>query len=402
MSLDGKRLTIGVFFFALTVSSILLISVAYAHHPHDVIKLIAVSPYYENDQTVFICAFNELKKSTDGGNSWKNLEYGLDNNALVSDIVAAPRGPDQFDTYVSTRGDGVYRSNDQGVRWYPVNHGLTDLYIRFLASSPGFAKDRTLVAVPQGKGLFISTDAGDNWEPCVNADFLVTAISVFETTGGIRLLVGTDKGQIYLSGESFNHWRLQGPIPDSGTVTGIAVRAGSNGHPLVFVGTERSGLYATADLGVSFSRIEFPSNGASREKDAYVTSVHAFNDAGAATELFVTLWQESVYRSVDGGENWTLMNAGLKKNRQADDTGKPHFSKIVIPDGYSRHGEAFIAGFAGLFKTADKGRSWREMETRQARNVEGLAVSPFFAKDQLLAMASYDAGAYFSQDAGKT
>ncbi len=61
----------------LSVISILIgffTTCVYAHSPHDVVESVAVSPDYENDHTVFIYVFDELKKSTDGGHSWKNLE----------------------------------------------------------------------------------------------------------------------------------------------------------------------------------------------------------------------------------------------------------------------------------------------------------------------------------------
>jgi len=67
--------------------------------------------------------FDELKRSTDGGHSWKNLENGLDNSNLISSVVASSGNPIEYDVFIATRGNGVYRSSDRGDSWHPVNDG---------------------------------------------------------------------------------------------------------------------------------------------------------------------------------------------------------------------------------------------------------------------------------------
>ena len=396
------RLTLPAHVLATILLGAIVMTCAYAHSPHDVITSVAISPYYEKDQTVFIYVFDELKKSSDGGYSWKNLERGLDNNAAISDILTSPRNHSEYDTFVATRGDGIYRSNDRGISWRAVNVGLSNLNIRHLIASPDFSSDGTLVAVPKGAGLFISTNTGDSWEYISSDKFYITSLSIVKIDGGIKLLAGTDNGEIYLSDHAFSHWFKQGEITGAGMITSLCSQKAGNPGPLVFVGTESEGLYKTTDLGKSYSHIEINTELTESEKTAYVTSIAAVERTEGATGVFVTLWDKSAFFSTNGGKSWELLDKGLKKNIQADEHNKPHFSEIVVPAEYIIHGEAFIAGFSGLFKTSDSAQTWIELETRPVRNIEGIAVSPYFSDDQLVALASYDGGAYISTNSGKT
>lgn len=382
--------------------SVIILKCAHAHSPHDVIKSVAVSPFYEKDHTVFTYVFAELKRSSDGGYSWKNLERGLDNNALISDVAASQRSVSEYDTFVATLGDGVYRSSDHGISWYSINAGLSDLNIRHLAVSPDYVNDHTLVAVPQGAGLFISSNAGDSWEQIAGDEFVATSVSIISIDGSRRLLVGTDKGEIYISGKALKHWLKQGEIAGAGMITSLSSLVTRKSKQLILVGTELDGLHETADLGKSFSHVKLYPDATNSHKSTHVTSVTAIERTESSTDVFITLWDESAFVSTNGGEDWILQDKGLKKNSQADEYNDPHFTEVVVPADYARHGEAFIAGFAGLFKTTDSAQTWSEMETRPARNIESLAVSPSFSRDHLLALASYDGGAYFSVDSGKT
>ena len=138
------------------------------------------------------------------------------------------------------------------------------------------------------------------------------------------------------------------------------------------------------------------------KESKYISSVIAEENIHGTADLLVTKWHASAFYSRDGGKSWTKLGKGLIKDKQADEFETPHFYRIVVTSGFAEHGNAFIGGFAGLFKTADGGQSWTEMETRPAGNVEGIALSPSFPNDQTIALAAYDGGAYVSRDAGKT
>ncbi|HEB87257.1 MAG TPA: hypothetical protein ENI68_09635 [Gammaproteobacteria bacterium] len=376
----------------------------YAHSPHDVVKSIAISPGYVRDRTLFIYVLDELKRSIDGGYSWKNLENGLDNSTLVSDLVASSGDPAEYEIFIATRGNGIYRSDNRGDSWHPVNTGLENLNIRRLVLSPDFVNDRTLVALPQGDGLFVSKDGGDSWHQIAADEFFATSVSVVKDKDGIRLLAGTDKGAIYLSDEEFGDWLKRGEIAGAGKITELSlpVYEKTDNEYVTYAGTELSGLYKTVDLGKSFSHVQISPSLNSKNGAIYITSISAIKNERGTADIFVTTWNEAAFISADGGEHWKKFDKGLKKTSQADEYKNPHFFKIAVSPEYSSHGNAFVAGFSGLFRTDNKGETWTELETRPARNIEGIAVSPSFPGDQLIALAAYEGGTYVSTDSGKT
>ncbi|MFV2032865.1 MAG: WD40/YVTN/BNR-like repeat-containing protein [Gammaproteobacteria bacterium] len=347
---------------------------------------------------------DELKRSTDGGYTWKNLESGLDNSAVISHVAASSGDPDKYDIFVSTRGDGVYRSSDRGESWHPVSAGLENLNIHNITLSPDYINDQTLVALPKGSGLFVSTTGGDSWRPIATGVFVATSVSVIKDGDNTRLLAGTDTGEIYLSDNEYNNWSRRGEITGAGNITAISSRTHENENNVhvTYVGTESNGMYKSVDLGKSFNHVELYPALENIDKAIHVTSIETVKNERGAVDIFVTTWNEYAFFSTDGGETWAKSSKGLKKNRQADEHKRPHFFGIAIPQEYARHGNAFVAGFSGLFKTDNKGETWTEMETRPARNIEGMAVSPSFSSDRLVALATYDGGAYISTDSGKT
>ncbi len=219
-----ERITLRVLFGLVLLLGGAMFTCAHAHSPHDVVKSVAISPGYAKDQTLFISVFDELKRSTDGGYSWQNLENGLDNSELVSNIATSPGDLNEYDIFVATHGNGIYRSSDHGDSWRAVNNGLDNLNIRRLALSPDYVHDQTLVALPQGTGLFVSTTGGNPWSQVADGEFFATSVSVIKDKDKIRLLVGTDKGEIYLSDEDPGSWSRRGEIAGAGKITDISLR----------------------------------------------------------------------------------------------------------------------------------------------------------------------------------
>ena len=123
--------------------------------------------------------YNGVFKSTDGGANWAktgdmvNRWNGVDyRNAVVYALAVDPNNPNRI--FAGTRmkglpsgwlgGGGVFRSENGGASWQPVNYGLPyeDLYIYDLAvdgGTPGL-----VYAALHQSGLYRSYNYGANWE----------------------------------------------------------------------------------------------------------------------------------------------------------------------------------------------------------------------------------------------
>jgi photosystem II stability/assembly factor-like uncharacterized protein len=67
---------------------------------------------------------------------------------------------DGSNIFAGTEKNGVFRSTDNGNSWISVNYGLTNYNIRALAICGS-----TIFAATYDCGIFQSTDNGDSWIP---------------------------------------------------------------------------------------------------------------------------------------------------------------------------------------------------------------------------------------------
>ena len=118
----------------------------------------AVDP--TNSQVVYVGSQSGgLRKSSNGGDSWTNVNIPL-NNSTVSSIVFDPVTPSTM--YVGA-GNGVFRSTDSGTTWTALNNFPLPFIpaVRVLAIDP--ANTATIYAGSFNQGLFKTTNGGANW-----------------------------------------------------------------------------------------------------------------------------------------------------------------------------------------------------------------------------------------------
>jgi photosystem II stability/assembly factor-like uncharacterized protein len=131
-----------------------------------------------------------------------------------------------------------------------------------------------------------------------------------------------------------------------------------------------------------------------------------------ARVLYVTGFGRGVYKSVDGGRNWTLKNKGI--------TQKEPFAWRIVRDNkgtlyvlISRRSEDGSIGNAkdgAIYKSTDAAESWTPVTMPQGSNApNGLAIDP--ENPQRLYLATWaraagvhgdGGGVYLSEDAGKS
>lgn len=241
------------FIVAYLVIYFLIFSVgdSFAHSPHDVISILEISPNYDQDKTLFIVILNRLQKSTNEGFSWKQIVRGLDNKFMLSSIVISSSFKFDKTVFISSKGDGIYKSQDGGSSWFKVNNGLGNLNIRLLAVSPDYHSDKIVLAAGTKGGLYESKNGGESWYQVIDDSIKVTAIAFFSGLKKDHVLVGDYKGVLYLSTDSGKTWRQHLPIPDSGAITSIAVSPYVSSDNICFIGTEKRGIFKTLDGGVS-------------------------------------------------------------------------------------------------------------------------------------------------------
>ncbi len=161
-----------------------------------------------------------LYKSTDGGDTWKQLANGLPGGEKGRIAVAvAPSRPSVVYALVESKKTALYRSDDTGVTWSEVNSSFNiqqrPFYFAHVVVDP---TDYDYVYKP-GLTLTISTDGGKSFNSPFSGGF----------GGGVHgdhhalwidprdpqtMFLGTDGG-VYMSTDRAHHWRFVKGLPVS-------------------------------------------------------------------------------------------------------------------------------------------------------------------------------------------
>lgn len=149
------------------------------------IHSIAVHP--ESPDTIFVGVENGICRSQDGGIIWDTSYITPSVKCIAFDpinpnIIYAIGGNGSY-------SDGIYRSTDGGDSWNPIMYGL---YGTSMAASGAF-----LIAGFKGDGVYQSTDTGNTWNPLPQDSLDLNVLSVVITHLGppfLGLAAGAESG----------------------------------------------------------------------------------------------------------------------------------------------------------------------------------------------------------------
>jgi photosystem II stability/assembly factor-like uncharacterized protein len=271
----------------------------------------------------------EIDSNTFGG-----LEARSIGPAVMSGRIAAldAVAEEPLTIYVGAASGGVWRSKDGGVTWKPVfdEHAQSIGAIAIDPKNPktvwvGTGESWTRNSVSVGDGVYKSTDGGDSWQR-----------------------VGLEKSERIA--------RIQVNPADGNTVWVCAT-----GH--LWDSHEERGVYKTTDGGKTWKRVLYA--------DADTGCSDLSVDPQDPAILFAGLWQfrrtpwsfysggkgSGLYKSVDGGETWRELEAGLPAGE------KGRIAVAVAPSRPSVVYALVESEKTALFRSDDVGESWREVNS---------------------------------------
>lgn len=367
-----------------------------AHTPHDDIFDVAVSPTYASDRMVFTISRGLLLKSEDGGQTWRHLVRGLDNKQPFTALEMSARSSQLL--FVSSPRDGVYRSKDGGETWSRVSRGLPKgKGAAALAMSPH--SDDVIYAIAAKRRLYRTLDGGENWSRVEAVVGKVTAVA-FPSDDSEAVFVGDNAGILHITRDGGATWQ-RNPIAGAARIRAIGVSPIFATDLTLLLGTDGRGLLRTTDGGASLqplgSGLPAGSISSIMFSPAYVTDA----------TVWVSAADHGVFISSDRGAHWSPRTDGLTANRQVKQPrfrDRVSFGRLYLAPGGGGEPEQtfFLERFNGLFRSTDDGRRWEHLETLSSGIIVGLAVSPGFARDGIVAVTTYINGAFLSHDAGVT
>ena len=143
----------------------------------------------------------ELYKSIDSGATWISLLPAIEIRRLAVDPA------NSSNVYAGTVQQGVYRSLNGGKQWNTVKRGLPEgVSINFFTFDP---VNTEMMYVGTSRGLFYSTDKGDNWNSCSNDlnAYYVRALAINPQNPAIMYIVVPSEG-ILKTTDSGKTWNL--------------------------------------------------------------------------------------------------------------------------------------------------------------------------------------------------
>jgi photosystem II stability/assembly factor-like uncharacterized protein len=288
--------------------------------------------------------------------------------ALQGVFVSGVTALDDGTLFASTRGVGMARSDDGGVKWTWINDGLA--HHEFWSCRAGKLQGRDAVfagALPAH--LYVSEDKGRSWRE-------LTALREAKTVSrwtfpapprighikdvvidGDRLWVGVEIGSLQVSedfGKSFTELAVD-PDPQECDIHRVLVHPARPNRIVVVNGIV--GMMVSEDGGATFQRMKMPAE--ADYPDAVV--IHPdepdlmFMSAGVGWPVH---WyalgraRGKIFRSRDAGKTWERLLGGLPNGQRA------LFGALTIearPDGYS----LYAADTDGqVFESTDGGERW--------------------------------------------
>jgi photosystem II stability/assembly factor-like uncharacterized protein len=292
---------------------------------------VVIDPHNRN--TLLVGARDSLLfRSDNAGESWRLLPFpqgapGVFNSVIIHPLESGHfyAGLDAGDSHDS----GVYESPDGGDHWQALA-GIHGRRIESLAMSPS---DSRVLAAGTSQGLFLSTDAGENWQ---------------------RISREND--------------------PEMQDITALAFDPADS--KIIYAGTPHL-PWKTIDGGATWRSIH---DGLIDDSDIFSIHVNPTHP-----ELVFASACSGIYRSDNAGDSWHKL-IGIP--------GTHRRTHILAED--PRSSQTVYAGTTlGLFKSADDGRTWRHLTFEQVNGLVFDPEDPrtlYLATEHAGVLKSTDAG----------
>ena len=349
------------------------------------IENFAIDP--RTSSTIYVGTSNDgVFRSRDGGATWEQASSGLAELAIPSvrkpvyegirEIEVSPAAGSPV--YLTHQYRGVYKSDNGGNRWHEANDGLTAT--RVWAVEVDRHAPSVVYAATYMNGVWRSADGGRHWTRRGLTGRTVTDVAVDPVK---RHVVWAAAGTgLYRSGNDGRTWKRRLKLRDT-SVSVIAI-APSN-RRFMYAGTFERGLYRSWNAGRTWTRPDLREtdnvssivvhprrprtlwigvNGyVLRSHDGGVTYLDHVKEYPTAKALVLdrknprTLYlageNAGIYRSRDGGANWSPLKGDGAPYAAVGLTIDPKHPRVLYTSGWDRYGND-----PGVYRSVNGARSW--------------------------------------------
>lgn len=351
--------------------------------------------------------------SANGGDAWQPVENGLTKTTQAdkmgfphfTDLALSPSF-EQDNTLFASGFNGLFKTTDRGEGWTQLDT-LPAQIVMALALSPDYATDNTLVAVTYVGEAYLSEDAGDSWTPMAKGLELPFFTDQFEPIernddprrfqslafspnyGQDKTIFATILNNGLLRYSQTKGWKLQ-RFKDWERASAIAPSPNFASDRTLFLGAQKGNIYRSDNGGKTFNKVGAIEPQFGNESPFMVVSP----DYGQDQTVFIT-GANGVYKSMDAGKSWQVMtDQGWADNRLK--------LKLAISPNYGTDQTLWLGSTQGLLQSQDGGSTWTEVAGPYGSNpyIEAVAVSPDYDTDQTLIVSVRGQGLFKSLNGG--
>ena len=380
----------GVFRSSDAAASWELISPAGNKEIHEV-ESVAIDP--KDPNIIYAGTWHLPWKTVDGGNYWANIKQGVIDDSDVFSIIVDPEKPN---VVYASACSGIYKSGNGGMLFKKIQ-GIpaTARRTRVLRQDP---VHRDTVYAGTTEGLYKTTDAGRSFQRVTGPDVIINDVFV-DPSNPDRVLMATDRSGILASDDAGVTFKESNRGFSARKVEALLIDPANSSHVYAGVVNDKAygGVFVSDDGGNQWNHIGDGLDG----RDVFALALSADGTVLAGTNSGIFAFDDGTWKP---------------KNTIANTISKPvpqvaHGKRVTVEKkikaaplelgtrvyGLDLSGDAWLASTAsGLYTSKDKGETWQGGPTIGA--VDYLSV----AAHGPVMVAARPTGLVLSNDAGQT